>query len=94
MATYFMFGNYSQESIKDISAERTDKAQAVIEKHGGKLEAGYALLGDKDLVLIVDFPGTEQVMKASVALSKLLGIGFTTAPAVTVEEFDKLVKEA
>lgn len=93
MATYFMFGNYSQESIKEISAERTDAAMAVIEKHGGKFSAGYALLGDKDLVLIVDLPNTEQAMKTSVALSKLLGVGFTTSPAVPVDTFDKLMKD-
>jgi uncharacterized protein with GYD domain len=93
MATYFMFGNYSQESMKGMSAERTDEAIAVIEKHGGKFTAGYALLGDKDLVLIVDLPNTEQAMKTSVALSKLLGIGFTTSPAVTFETFDKLIED-
>jgi len=88
-----MFGNYSQESMKGMSVERTDEAITVIEKHGGKFTAGYALLGDKDLVLIVDLPNTEQAMKTSVALSKLLGIGFTTSPAVTFETFDKLIED-
>jgi hypothetical protein len=32
-------------------------------------------------------------MQASAALSKLTGISFTTSPAVTVEEFDKLMAE-
>ncbi len=93
MATYFMFGNYSQESIKEISAERTDDAIAVVENHGGKFSAGYALLGEKDLVLILDLPNTEQAMKTSVALSKLLGVGFSTSPAVDVETFDKLMED-
>ena len=93
MATYFMFGNYSKGSVKKISAERTDKANALIEKFGGKLTAGYALLGDIDLVLIVDFPDTVQAMKTSIALSKLLGIGFSTLPAVTFEAFDKLTED-
>ena len=91
MAAYFMFGNYSQESIKDLSAERTNNTIALIEKNGGKLTAGYALLGEIDLVLIVDFPDNESAMKSSVALSKMLGIGFTTSPAVTIDTFDKLV---
>ena len=30
-------------------------------------------------------------MKASIELAKATGIGFTTSPAVTVEEFDKIV---
>ena len=33
----------------------------------------------------------EQAMKASVALSKLTGISFATYPAVTVEDFDKMM---
>jgi uncharacterized protein with GYD domain len=57
------------------------------------VESIYALLGEKDLVFIVNFPGTEQAIKASVALSKATGIAFTTLPAVTVEEFDKLINE-
>ena len=93
MATYLMFGTYSQEGMKAMSAERTDRAIALIEKHGGKATAGYALLGEKDLLLILDLPGTEAAMKTSVALSKMLGIGFTTAPAVTIEEFDKLIED-
>jgi uncharacterized protein with GYD domain len=91
MATYFMFGKYSHESIKEISAQRTNKAVAEIGKNGGKLNAGYALLGEHDLVLIVDFPSTEQAMKTSVALAKLLGISFSTFPAISVEDFDKLI---
>jgi hypothetical protein len=31
-------------------------------------------------------------MKTSVALSRMLGIGFSTAPAVSVETFDKLTE--
>jgi uncharacterized protein with GYD domain len=93
MGTFFMFGRYSQDSVKDISARRTTKTKELIEKMGGKLVGAYALLGDVDLVLILELPGKEEAMKTSVALSKMLGIGFTTAPAVTVETFDKLIEE-
>ncbi len=91
MATYLMFGKYSLESVKAISPKRTNNAVALIKKHGGELKSGYALLGEVDLVLIVDLPDTERAMKTSVALSKLLGISFITAPAVSVEDFDKLM---
>jgi uncharacterized protein with GYD domain len=92
MATYLMFGKYSLEATKAISAKRTDKALALIKQEGGDLKAGYALLGDIDLVLIVDLPDTERAMKTSVALSKLLGISFSTVPAVNVSDFDKLME--
>jgi uncharacterized protein with GYD domain len=93
MATYLMLGSYSQESAKKISAKRTGQTKKLIEKQGGKLTAGYALLGDKDIVLIVDLPTIEQAMKTSVVLSRLLGIGFTTLPAVSIEAFDKLTAD-
>ncbi len=41
MTTFLMFGNYSQDALKSISAKRTDKANALIKKHGGKIKAGY-----------------------------------------------------
>jgi len=88
-----MFEKYSDEGIKGVSAKRTDKAAALIKKFGGAVNSMYALLGKYDLVLIVDFPGIQEAIKALVALKRLTGISFATAPAVTVEEFDALMAE-
>jgi uncharacterized protein with GYD domain len=86
-----MFGKYTPDSIEDISAQRTQNATKVIGDAGGKVVSGYALLGETDLVLIAEFPGNEQAMKASVGLARLLEISFTTSPAVSIEEFDQMV---
>jgi uncharacterized protein with GYD domain len=86
-----MFGKYTADGMDGISAERTEEARALVKKLGGEMVAGYALLGAVDLVFIVKFPRKEEAMQASVALSKLTGIGFTTAPAVAVEDFDRLM---
>ena len=91
MSTYLMFGKYSTDAVKAISAERTKEAESLIKQNGGVYKGGYALLGDTDLVLIVDLPGTEQAMKTSVALSNMLGISFSTAAAVSVDDFDKFM---
>jgi len=93
MTTFIMFGSYSPESVKEISAERTDLAEKVIKKYNGKVRAGYVLLGEVDIILIVDFPNRKQAMKASVALNKFLGISFATQPAVTLDEFDRLMED-
>lgn len=93
MATFLMFGKYSSEALRGVSSKRTEEAVSLIKKFGGEVKAMYSLLGEKDLVLILTFPGIEEAMKASVALSKLTGISITTSPAVTVEEFDKLMTE-
>ena len=91
MATFFMLGKYSAEAVKQISAERTSKAASLIEKFGGRVNSMYALLGEYDLVLIVDFPGMQEAMKASLALTQLTGISFSTSAAITVESFDEMV---
>jgi uncharacterized protein with GYD domain len=90
MATYVMFGKYSTEGMKGISAKRTEECTALIKKNGGELKAGYAMLGDVDLVLIVDMPDMSKAMATSTALAKLTGISFCTSPAVTIEEFDQI----
>ncbi len=90
MAKFFMYGKYSKEAMGGISAERTKNALDVIAKAGGKVNSMYALLGKYDIVLITDFPGVAEVMKASIALNKLTNISFTSFPAITIEEFDKI----
>lgn len=91
MPTFAMFGKYSLEAIKHISAARTEETRKLAEKYQGKITAMYALLGEHDLLFLVDMPGPESAMQFSVALAKATGISFTTSPAVTVEEFDRLM---
>lgn len=93
MATFLMFGKYTTEALKGISAKRTEELTRIVKKFGGEPKAMYLLLGEVDIVGIVDFPSVEQAMKASVALSRLTGVSLTTSPAVTVEEFDKMMAE-
>jgi uncharacterized protein with GYD domain len=91
MATFLMFGKYSAQAVKEASAQRSQDALRVIKKLGGEMKAGYALLGETDLVVVVDFPGIEAAIKASVDLSKMTGIAFTTCPAIPLEEFDQII---
>jgi uncharacterized protein with GYD domain len=94
MPIFMMFGKYSSEALKGIRPERTDKAVALIKKHGGDVKSMYAVLGEHDLVFTIDFPDAEQAMAASVELYKLTGIHFVTSPVVEVEKFDTLIGKA
>ena len=91
MATFFMFGKYTPEGLKGMSTDRTNKIKSIVEKFGGKMKSMHAVLGDNDLVFVADFPGNNEAIKASVAVTKATGIAFSTSPAVTVDEFDKLM---
>jgi uncharacterized protein with GYD domain len=93
MTTYILFGKMSVNAVRDISSVRTMKSTAIIEKYGGQIQAIYALLGGADVLAIIDFPGMNEAMKASIELTKLLGIAFSTSPAMTVDEFDKLAEK-
>jgi len=92
MGTFIMFGDYSYDSVKEISPQRTNAATQLIEKAGGELKYVYVLLGETDLLLITEFPTVTQAMKASIDLSKLLGVVFKTSPAIGADEFDKIVE--
>ena len=94
MPIFFMFGKYNQSSLKEASAERTKKAVKIIEKNEGKVISMYAVIGEHDLVFTLDFPDAEKAMSASIALSRLTGIAFSTSPVVDVEVFDRLVSKA
>lgn len=93
MAIFLMFGKYSADAVKKISAKRTTETVNLAKKFKGEIKGMYALLGAYDLLFIAELPGAEQAMQFSVSLSKLTGIAFSTAPAVTVAEFDKLMAE-
>ena len=93
METFFLFGKYTQAALNKISPDRTRKAIATIQKLGGRVKSAYALLGDNDLVFIVNLPGPAQATMASIALNKMTGISFTTSPAIPVDQFDQLVNK-
>ncbi len=94
MATFALLGKYSADALTGISADRTKKAVEAIEKLGGQVHTMLAMLGPYDLLLIVDLPDHKQAMKASLALTRLTSISFTTCAAVPVDEFDQLASES
>ena len=93
MPIFIMFGKYTQDSLKDASAQRTKKAVKIIEKNGGKVVSMYAVMGEHDLVFTLDFPDAEKALAASVALNMVTGISFATSPVVDVEKFDRLISK-
>lgn len=93
MNSYLMLGKYTISGISRVSAARTHVVEEIVNKFGGELQTLYALMGDWDLALIVDFPDNESAMKSAVALRKYTDIIFSTYPAVSIDEFDKSVTD-
>jgi len=93
MTTFFMFGKYSSEAVKEIHPERTRKSLKIIKAMGGKVKGMYALLGDYDLVLIVECPDIDTIVKISIELHMMTGIHFSSLPAMPVDYFDALISK-
>jgi uncharacterized protein with GYD domain len=93
MAIYFMLGKYSESAVKEISSDRTEKTVGLIQELGGKIRSMYALLGEHDVVLIVELPTLETAMKASLGITLLTGLSFKTYPALAVDDFDRVIGE-
>src|SRR5262249_1713898 len=80
----------SQNKCPARAKEITD----VIKQCGGKVNSMYALTGDQDLAFLVDFPTTEDVLRASFELARSTGITFNSNEAVPVAQFDRLITGA
>ena len=94
MQTYFMLGRYTTDSIAKVSPERTKLAISTIEEFNGQIIGLYALLGEFDIVFIVNLPGNREAMEASVRLGQRTGILFRTLPAISAERFDASIEKA
>ncbi len=92
MAIFFMFGKYSQNALKDASPQRTRDVDLLVARFQGTIKDKYVLLGDSDLVLIVDLPSIEDAIKVSSSLTLSTGISFRTSPAIPVNDFDIYVQ--
>jgi uncharacterized protein with GYD domain len=93
METYIMTVKYSSEGARGISAKRTQKAQGLIQEAGGKLVAGYGVLGKIDVVLVVELPGAKAALKFAMKLGALLGATTETMSAVSLDEMDQIAEE-
>jgi len=91
MTTFIMMGRYTSQGVKEISFQRSKKGVEIVQQCGGKFLTCYILMGETDVLVVAEFPGINEAIKASVLLNRALGICFTTVPAISVEEFDKLV---
>ena len=91
MATYLMLGKYSPQGVAAASPARTKQITDLISQCGGKVDSMYALTGDQDLAFLVEFPSTEDALRASFELAKSTGITFRSNEAVPVAQFDRII---
>ena len=93
MATYISLANYTDQGIKRIkdSPKRLAAAVRMFAQYKVKLKEFYLMMGEYDIMVILDAPNAEAVSKAALALGLLGNVRTKTARAYPRREFERLV---
>ena len=98
MSFYLWTGNYTQEAIKAMVKNPTDReaaARQAVEAAGGKLHHMFVALGRKDLVLLAEFP--DDVSAGSISMMTAAAgavVNAETTRLMTMADFTKTLKKA
>ena len=93
MPTYISLVQYTSKGIEAIkeSPKRLDAARKAFEAAGAKLKDFYLVMGEYDIVIVVDAPNDETVAKVNLTLGSKGSVRTNTFRAFTEAEYRKLV---
>lgn len=96
MQTYVSLVKFTQhglQTMKDHGVERAEQVKKNAQALGGNLIQAYYCLGEYDVVAIWEFPDNTTAMQAAVVNAAIGHIQITTMPAVSREEWKKLLQD-
>ncbi len=93
MGTYIGLINYTDQGIRNIkdSPNRVEAARKAIQDLGGDMTGLYLTMGAYDLIVILEAPSDEVVVKFVLALGTLGNVRTTTLKAFTEAEFGEII---
>jgi uncharacterized protein with GYD domain len=93
MPTYISLVQYTAKGIEAIkeSPKRLDVARKAFEEAGAKLKDFYLVMGEYDIVIVVDAPNDEVVAKISLMLASKGSVRTQTFRAFTEAEYRKII---
>jgi uncharacterized protein with GYD domain len=94
MATYISLIQFTQQGITTIkdSPKRLDAARKAFAKAGAKLKDFYFVMGEYDIIIVVEAPNDEVVARTSVVLGAMGNVRTRTCRAFTEAEYRKMLK--
>ena len=92
MATYISLVNYTDQGIKAIkdSPKRLAAAEKMFAEYKVKIKEFYLLMGEYDIMVVLEAPDDESVSKAALKLGSLGNVRTKTMRAYPRQEFDRL----
>ena len=98
MAHYMAQASYSSEAVSELVKNPQDRPaviKALVERHGGQLEAFYYAFGDCDVVAIVELPDNVTMAAVAMALGSSGSLkSFKTTVLMTPEEGVEAMRKA
>ena len=92
MAKFVVLVNFTDQGIRTV-AESVKRAQASVStfnEYGVKKLAQYWTLGDHDIVIVLEAPNDEAVMKGLLAVGKLGNVRTKSLRAFSAEEMSAI----
>jgi uncharacterized protein with GYD domain len=96
MPTFLCFLNWTDQGAKNTKdiVKRYQASKAVVEKLGGRMVSVYVTTGQYDVVVTVEMPNGETMVKYVTAIAGTGHARTTTVRGYSPEEFSKLSAEA
>jgi uncharacterized protein with GYD domain len=96
MPTFICFLNWTDQGAKNAKEanKRFQSSKSMAEKLGGKLLSAYVTTGQYDVVVTLDMPNGEAMVKFASAISGSGNARTTTVRGYTPDEFSKIAVEA
>jgi len=95
MPLYITLWKYTAEGLRDIrnTASRFKAVQKIIEANGGKLVNIYGLVGEYDIITIIEMPNKSALTSTIIKIAASGRIVPKTLQALPIEEFLKVTSE-
>jgi uncharacterized protein with GYD domain len=95
MQTYVILMNFTTKGAETLaeSAKRYERFEEGIRSLGGKVLSAYALLGDYDVLIVVELPDVKAAMKTVIRAALRGTAASKTLTAIPLKEFYGLVTE-
>ena len=96
MPIFICLINWTDQGAKNAkdAVKRQQVSRGIVENLGGKLVSAYVTTGQYDVILTLDMPSGEAMIKFASAAQATGNIQTTTVRGFTAEEFSKLAAEA
>jgi uncharacterized protein with GYD domain len=93
MPTYIMLVNWTGQGVRNVkeSPKRLDAFKQALQQVGGELKGFYMVMGQYDMIAIVEVPNDEALAKVGLASEAKGSIRTRTLRAFTEDEYRNII---